>query len=311
MFSNKATGEAMNEIATLKEEVKNMSQEIRAARSLLEELRMLTKLQLLGPERVLEFQYEGVPIKLSVPKPYSDGIQNFIFTSETFYEIKELVDFRQRFVKSQMTFLDVGAHIGNHSVFFAKCCAAASVHAFEPNTATFELLTRNFRLNGMSVANLHNCGIGKECKHGMRMSENPFGTHFGTAINIGSDTSAGGGLIIDKLDSFGFENCDVIKIDVEGWEIDALSGAEQTIRKFRPILWIEIERPNLEQVTGILGPHWLRISRAAGRGNYTSASHCEFHLRAERAAVAAHSRHEEHGECPGHCGAARRARGLQ
>lgn len=218
----------------------------------LETLRIYSKMQMLGPDRILEFQYEGQPIKLSVPKPYSDGIQKWIFDTETFYEIKELVSFRRTYLRDRMTFIDVGAHVGNHSVFFSKCCGAAKVHAFEPNAASFEVLKRNFVLNDMDTSLLHNMGVGKERKTGMRMSENEYGTHFGTAINISSDTSAGGTLSIEKLDALPFDECDVIKIDVEGWEIDALLGAKDLIRKFRPILWIEIEEPNFENVSNVM-----------------------------------------------------------
>src|SRR5262249_23233076 len=132
------------------------------------------------------------------------------------------------------------------------CCSAAKVYAFEPNAASFEILKRNCILNGMAIDNLHNIGVGKERKTGLKMSENEYSTKFGTAINISSDTSAGGVLRIDKLDNFNFDKCDIIKIDVEGWEIDVLLGAQELIRKFRPIMWIEIEETNFENVANVL-----------------------------------------------------------
>jgi FkbM family methyltransferase len=42
-----------------------------------------------------------------------------------------------------------------------------------------------------------------------------------------------------RLDSFTFERVDLIKIDVEGWELNVLQGAIDTINKFRPVLMIE------------------------------------------------------------------------
>src|SRR5579871_3521043 len=135
-----------DDVAELKTALVDIARELGETRGLLEKLCTYSKLQMLGPERILEFQWEGQPIKLSVPKPYSDGIQYWIFTRETFYEQKELVAFRRGYVKDHMTFLDVGAHIGNHSVFFSRCCSAANVYAFEPNAASFELLKRNFSL---------------------------------------------------------------------------------------------------------------------------------------------------------------------
>jgi hypothetical protein len=42
-----------------------------------------------------------------------------------------------------------------------------------------------------------------------------------------------------RLDDFGLNDVDMIKIDVEGWEFEVLKGAEQTIRRCQPILMVE------------------------------------------------------------------------
>jgi hypothetical protein len=44
------------------------------------------------------------------------------------------------------------------------------------------------------------------------------------------------------LDSFGFDDLDLIKIDVEGHESEVLDGAQVTITKSRPALIVEIEQ---------------------------------------------------------------------
>lgn len=45
---------------------------------------------------------------------------------------------------------------------------------------------------------------------------------------------------VNTLDSYNFENVDIIKVDVEGYEFPVLKGAEQTIRRCRPIVQLEM-----------------------------------------------------------------------
>lgn len=45
---------------------------------------------------------------------------------------------------------------------------------------------------------------------------------------------------VNTLDSYNFENVDIIKVDVEGYEFPVLKGGEQTIRKCRPIVQLEM-----------------------------------------------------------------------
>jgi FkbM family methyltransferase len=49
------------------------------------------------------------------------------------------------------------------------------------------------------------------------------------------------------LDSFGFEDVDLIKIDVEGHEREVLSGARETIQRWRPTLLIEVEQRHIDE----------------------------------------------------------------
>lgn len=45
---------------------------------------------------------------------------------------------------------------------------------------------------------------------------------------------------VNTLDSYNFENVDIIKVDVEGYELPVLKGGEHTIRRCRPIVQLEI-----------------------------------------------------------------------
>ncbi|MEM5473909.1 FkbM family methyltransferase [Hoeflea sp. AS60] len=155
------------------------------------------------------------------------------------FEKRELLAF-QHFVRHRnvdlATCLDVGANIGNHSLFFARMFK--KVVSFEPNDRTFRLLKFNSELADNVV--VVNYGLSN------RTAELPA---------IVDDFNIGGARIADgetpnllfnvvALDSFLAENPEnkisFIKIDVEGHELEALEGAAQTLRAHRPLLAMEM-----------------------------------------------------------------------
>ena len=52
--------------------------------------------------------------------------------------------------------------------------------------------------------------------------------------------SISGECVVKSIDSFNYQSCDFILMDCEGFELNALIGAKETITKFKPIMVIEI-----------------------------------------------------------------------
>jgi hypothetical protein len=52
---------------------------------------------------------------------------------------------------------------------------------------------------------------------------------------------------VARIDDLALTACRLIKIDVEGMEIEVLRGANQTIQQFQPVLYVENDRPELSQ----------------------------------------------------------------
>ncbi|WP_394270773.1 FkbM family methyltransferase [Qipengyuania sp.] len=135
------------------------------------------------------------------------------------------------------TCLDIGANIGNHSVFFAGLFGR--VHSFEPNPSNFRLLQFNAGYHDNIVP--HDLALGEE-SGGFYMRE--YVDNFGRS-EIVDDPAEGDVLIAVKtLDQFdlGEERVAFIKIDVEGMEPKVLRGAEQTIARHQPIIAMEQHR---------------------------------------------------------------------
>ena len=159
--------------------------------------------------------------------------------------------------------LDIGANIGNHTLAFAT--RAASVHAFEPIPAIYQLLHDNVAANGL--AHVHT--------HPMALSDTA-GTatiHMVKQGNFGAssfDQRADGvePVEVNKQtgDEFvrqhGLGRIDFIKIDVEAHEVYVLRGLMETLRRDLPWLTMEwndvltIERINHSPELSFLQQHY-------------------------------------------------------
>lgn len=134
--------------------------------------------------------------------------------------------------------VDVGAHIGNHAIYFALVCGLR-VYAFEP------IFTPELRAN---VAANH-------LEDRIEVFDSALGDHAGRARDSGerviSDPEAVGDrtegriilgrgpLSVHPLDEWAPTAVALIKIDVEGMEPEVLRGAESTIRGQRPVIYAE------------------------------------------------------------------------
>lgn len=136
-------------------------------------------------------------------------------------------------------FLDIGANIGVMSM--ALGFSGLTGVAFEPQPALFELLRENvsnFNVSCMNRAVGAADGVVKMPK--LRYSDR---MNFG-GIGIGMKSVLGSyDVPMVAIDNCRLENIGFIKIDVEGYELQVLRGAEHTIRRFKPIMYIEDDRP--------------------------------------------------------------------
>lgn len=133
--------------------------------------------------------------------------------------------------------IDVGANIGYMSM--ALAASGFPVHAFEPQPALYALLQKN--TTGLPVS-CYNVALSDSIgSTGMpRVDYSARGNFGGLPINARSDL---GHITVQKitLDSIGLD-CSLMKIDVEGHELEVLQGAIETIERCRPILYIEDDR---------------------------------------------------------------------
>lgn len=182
---------------------------------------------------VLELVVDAHPYRIVLPHAETDYIQKKLATERVPYELEMLEDVRAR-VPTGGLVLDVGANIGNHTLFLSMV-AACRVEAFEPNPELCDALRRSIAINGLTdQVHLHETGLGRAVGHarfGVSSPANLGGQH----LELGE-----GGLRVGVLDHFVFEGpVQAIKIDVEGMEIDVLEGARELLKRDRPLLYVE------------------------------------------------------------------------
>jgi FkbM family methyltransferase len=153
----------------------------------------------------------------------------------------EVTIFRQ-IVRPGGTVLDIGANLGTHTVFFAKATGSGgAVYAFEPQRVLFQILCANVALNGLSNVYTYQAAVGRQAGTvTLPRIDYTVANNFG-GLMLGN-WSAGEATPLLTIDSLNLPACHLIKVDVEGMEAEAIAGAEQTIRRFRPFLYVENDR---------------------------------------------------------------------
>lgn len=190
-----------------------------------------------------EFRYRGESFRFSVPNPF-DIIQRQ-FLKGRFFEIEEL-DFLETQVAPGAHIVEVGAHIGNHIVYYSRFMRPRRITVIEPNPAVRELLRRNLAANQVDNANLSLLGIaaGSRAARFRLVCDNP-DNQGATRLEVTAD----GGVQAAPLDQLIAEPVELIKIDVEGMELDVLQGAAGIIGRWRPKIMIEVFNEHVSAFT--------------------------------------------------------------
>src|SRR5688572_9449958 len=160
-----------------------------------------------------------------------------------YHEFREFL-FLHRFLRPDMVFIDVGANQGEYSLFAAKRLTKGRVIAFEPLPSIRTVFEENIRLNNFSNIKIFEAGLSD--KKGTLEIHEVEDEHEGLATFFLGDRKSKKSFKVPlvKLDEIAdgreFTRIDFIKIDIEGGELNALRGAQNTIRRFKPAIMLEI-----------------------------------------------------------------------
>jgi FkbM family methyltransferase len=167
--------------------------------------------------------------------------------SSTFYELEPLRRLsglleKQMLAEPLAWMIDAGANIGNHSLYLGSMHRKMGVLAFEMNPLTYSFLSENIQASGLMNVTCVNSGLSDRIgRCGIKQNqENPLG---GAQLNVGD---SGGEVDLVTIDQFLVKapssgRCILMKIDVEGHEVQVLKGALQTISQHRPLIYAELK----------------------------------------------------------------------
>lgn len=147
-----------------------------------------------------------------------------------------------RVVEPGQTALDIGANIGTLTLPLARRLGARGrLIAVEPHPALSQLLRTNLAINQLDHAEIVAAAMGAAPG---RMTAPAL--DFGQKGNFGQvelrPFDGGGQIETRTVDGLDLPSCQLIKIDVEGMELDVLNGAAATIARHRPLLYVENDR---------------------------------------------------------------------
>ena len=164
--------------------------------------------------------------------------------------------------------LDVGTNVGEVLLNFAKRVGPQGrVIGFEPNPDTMAKCRHNLSLNCFDNVALHEVALGD-------VADKAFLGH-PSKTNAGADRIGSSGIPVDvrTLDGLtaNFSRLDLIKIDVEGFDLKVLRGGSQTLERFRPTLFVELNDSNLREQRDSPAAlvRWLESQRYAVRDAVT------------------------------------------
>lgn len=173
--------------------------------------------------------------------------------------ISKIIEFRCK-NKNKVVFYDVGANIGTHSIALSNIFKnKINIKAFEAQSNIFKMFNQSIKINNLNNIKLYHNAVSDKSDEIIRIDlpdyskPNNFGglelyKPFQNSDNTEIQKS---GIFEDvktiKLDNFN-EEVDFIKIDVEGMENLVLKGSKNLISNYRPFLFMELLKSNLEEI---------------------------------------------------------------
>lgn len=169
--------------------------------------------------------------------PHMKGAAHFI--APRLCEFDDMA-FVMHFLRPGEMFADVGANVGAFTVLAAGVAGAKTI-SFEPSLETFEMLSRNVRLNNLTDrARPVNAVVGRS------VGSVQFSSGLGTENHVAAATEKENSVTVPMttLDhEFAANPATLLKVDVEGFETEVFGGAENTLKN--PALQaVIIERNN-------------------------------------------------------------------
>lgn len=199
-----------------------------------------------------------------VKEPATEGQYTHCMIIPGLYE-RELIDWAREFVDQNSNFVDLGAHIGSWSLILSK--HVKTVFAFEAQRMIYYQLCGNIAMNDLTNVHAYHTGLGSREQQGQEIQMLKYGTDYGSSsihsatqakyARQGTEITGTEKIRMACLDDYELQNVSLMKLDVQGCELDILKGATDLLIREKPTLILEVEEGKelVEQKTALFT--WL------------------------------------------------------
>ena len=210
-----------------------------------------------------------VPFTIIVPTAYGQMLVNRHDINQTNALVKtgQAIDHGEivllshvlRLLGTDLTVLDVGANFGTYTLALALCVGAqGKVHAFEPQRILFHMIAGSVALNSLTNVHCHHLALGDregsleipqfDYSQPLNFGSIEFTTEQREPLNQQRqhDPRRIEYVPLTTIDHLAFPQVHLMKIDAEGMEMQVLAGAADTLRRCRPVLYLEFLKNDKE-----------------------------------------------------------------
>ncbi|HCN04581.1 MAG TPA: hypothetical protein DIS79_03090 [Bacteroidetes bacterium] len=216
----------------------------------------------------------------------SEYLQSYMYMFGA-YELPTVKLIRNTF-QGESSFLDIGAQMGYITLEAAVANKRGHVFAFEPEPANFTRLIDNISINSINSIRTYNTALGATTGDlDLYLAEANSGAHsaFQSNANVSEKKVRVPMRTLDSIvEQDSIKDISMIKLDVEGYELEVLRGATQVLRQHKPMLIVELNdeiqqaagssSSGVKQLLGSFGyqPHYIledgRIGDIVGATNH-------------------------------------------
>lgn len=184
------------------------------------------------------------------------------YHNQLFFEQEYIINFLSDYVKKACTIVDIGAHVGSHSIMYKRLNPSSIVYSFEPQKMLYKLLCFNISDNNLRNIYSYNNAVGEDVYDAEMNPYSADGENSMQQVEYGSSNiynlagvqvgSGGEKIKVISLDALKMNRCDFMKIDVEGYEPNVIMGARNLIMSCKPVISFEVNKkksPNISAST--------------------------------------------------------------
>ena len=170
---------------------------------------------------------------------------------------EKTLDICKQILKSDSIVVEVGSHIGSHTVPISRMCGR--VFAFEMQRLIFQLLNANLMLNGRLNVHTHSNPVSNESStiklaemNWGASEENKLNTGNGKFANLKHDKGYPTKIVTLDEELRHLKQISLLKLDAEGEEVNILKGSKEIIKKFKPHILTEFGERNVADLRELL-----------------------------------------------------------